>query len=33
MSKINGAIAESARQMASSVVTKIKETVFPLLGA
>jgi len=31
--KINGAIAESARQMASSVVTKIKETVFPLLGA
>ncbi|MEA1945952.1 MAG: acetoin utilization protein AcuC [Thermodesulfobacteriota bacterium] len=31
--KINGAIAESAQQMASSVVTKIKETVFPLLGA
>jgi len=31
--KINGAIADSARQMASSVVTKIKETVFPLLGA
>ena len=30
--KINGAIADSARQMASSVVTKIKETVFPLLG-
>ena len=30
--KINGAIAESARQMASSVVIKIKETVFPLLG-
>ena len=31
--KINGAMAESVRQMASSVVTKIKETVFPLLGA
>jgi acetoin utilization protein AcuC len=31
--KMNGAIAESARQMASSVVTKIKETVFPLLAA
>jgi acetoin utilization protein AcuC len=31
--KINGAIADSTRQMASSVVTKIKETVFPLLGA
>jgi acetoin utilization protein AcuC len=31
--KINGAIAESARQQASEVVTKIKETIFPLLGA
>jgi acetoin utilization protein AcuC len=31
--EIKGAVAESVRQMASSVVTKIKETVFPLLGA
>lgn len=31
--KIKGAVAESARQMASSVVTKTKETVFPLLSA
>jgi acetoin utilization protein AcuC len=31
--KINGAIAESTRQQASEVVTKIKETIFPLLGA
>ncbi len=31
--KINGAIAESARQQASEVVTKIKETIFPLLDA
>jgi len=29
--KMNGAIAESARQMASLVVTKIKKTIFPLL--
>ncbi|MGD2029782.1 MAG: acetoin utilization protein AcuC [Desulfobacterales bacterium] len=31
--KLKGAVAESARQMASSVVKKIKETVFPLLAA
>jgi len=31
--KINGAITESARQQASEVVTKIKETIFPFLGA
>jgi len=31
--KIKGAAAESSRQMASSVVTKIKDTVFPLLAA
>jgi len=31
--KLKGEVAESARQMASSVVKKIKETVFPLLGA
>ena len=31
--KIKGAVAESARQMASSVVTKIKKTVFPLMAA
>jgi acetoin utilization protein AcuC len=31
--KLKGAVAETARQMASSVIKKIKETVFPLLGA
>jgi hypothetical protein len=31
--KMNSAIAESARQMASSMVTKIKKTIFPLIGA
>jgi hypothetical protein len=30
--KINGTIADGARQLATSVVASVKENIFPLLG-